>query len=963
MKKNYTISKIRLDKLVKKQGKTWKTIPLKINFETSALTDEAVDMQLNQVINILDTYFSETNESYRVIKKNYADILISVFVPSDGGLSKKQSENAYRFLALNGFDVNGKHYVRLASGSGQIRRNTIVFIRSDLKDMVESKLLCGLDFADFGDDFNCAKFNAYFGLGLSGVSLLPNRLTPNVCIVADFEQIKPHMRVNHVTERAVNYITLPDTDFVLEDDQTQYEIQNGRNKKAIRKSDGKTFSIHRGIKKQVKSAYYDQIENAPCINSFDGQGLSDPRWVQSVSEYLDLGFMPSCMVVRACWVKGLIATIDFKSYFKEIGISEITDMFGGIRKVEDLDLILSASQFKMAKIYAKKCSDLGINAWDYHVSQMRKNNLLWGIVKANNEFDDFEKTLNYQYVEALDLGKEDVEKLCQRTQEYIREINSNDIEAAYRNLIYRSNDESENDENETNHKKIYQRAIELNPEFLNDKYIRKQIYKESEKKIRTAKLAKLLVRGNYQFCISDPIAQLEWIAKNHGGKQIEVNGIIKAGEIYSNYWLAQDDKTDEIVLLRSPLIDRNEIAKRRLIQNENKYFRYLQSGIILSVHDLTALGLGGCDFDGDILFSTNDQIIAKGCYSFEEQRPLYYSLDSSSLNGCVDLSAMIEADIRGLNSQVEVGAISNKATILYAKLSEYPQDSIEYKRLYESIVFLGQIVGMEIDRIKTGVPITYDISFTTLQIQKQQYMKDDRYGTELKSDDEETQGQIRHNALVPDVKPYFMRYNYSKIDADLKQLDSIFDKDSKANFGCSFSSICEKEANGEVTEHMQKRIEKYRRMRQTMIIDNECIVNQIAHIMESFESEVRKTINEEGVNMLSSFVSIGFKPDKKIMEKILFFIAGYKKMRYRSTRNINMMKSLNQSEIEKLMKEHRQNVRKFFILEILNVCDGDFQKAFDYVVRAVKGEESLAWELLDNIIFEIIGRKKKDNND
>ena len=206
-----------------------------------------------------------------------------------------------------------------------------------------------------------------------------------------------------------------------------------------------------------------------------------------------------------------------------------------------------------------------------------------------------------------------------------------------------------------------------------------------------------------------------------------------------------------------------------------------------------------------------------------------------------------------------------------------------------------------------------------------------------------------------------MRFNYSKIDSDLKQLDSIFDKDSKANFGCSFSSICEKEANGEATEHMQKRIEKYKRMRQTMIIDNECIVNQIAHIMESFESEVRKTINEEGVNMLSSFVSIGFKPDKKIMEKILFFIAGYKKMRYRSTRNINMMKSLNQSEIEKLMKEHRQNVRKFFILEILNVCDGDFQKAFDYVVRAAKGEESLAWELLDNIIFEVLGRNKENN--
>ena len=83
--------------------------------------------------------------------------------------------------------------------------------------------------------------------------------------------------------------------------------------------------------------------------------------------------------------------------------------------------------------------------------------------------------------------------------------------------------------------------------------------------------------------------------KNHCNYDIDVVGVVPSGCVYSNYWKSQVDNKGTITLLRSPLIDRNEIAKRQLIAENEKYFDYLESGIIYSIHDLTPLQQGGAN--------------------------------------------------------------------------------------------------------------------------------------------------------------------------------------------------------------------------------------------------------------------------------------------------------------------------------------------------------------------------------
>lgn len=935
----FEIYKISTDRLTECNGKKIKIVPLTLDKREALERGELVKIQNNQMTNAILGIYRNGNV-------DISEIIVNVVVPQE---NKKLGERQYYELAKHGFTLNGNHYVRFVSGSGQIRRNTITFIKEELYETMLNTLLCGLTLSDFGDSFNAAKFNAYCGLNMSGCHLLPDALTPRVCIVDDYEEIRPNNRVNHVTEQVVEYVTLPEDDFILEDGQEMFSIVDG---KAVRKSDGVAFTIHKGVNKQIKIAHYDEIEDSPALNSFDGQGLATPEWVQKVADYLGFGYLPSEMTIRAPWVKGLVAVVPFKEYFAERGITEITDAFGEVRQIDDIDCLISKSQFKMHKVYKVKCEKLGVNAWDYHTESMKKNHLKWGIVKKNAKTDDYEKALNYQYLEALMLNDDDVDALCKRTMEFLESLNCGDIKNVYENLVMGAKGFIE-DTADCNYKKLYQKVIEANPEMIGDKYIRQQILKECDSKLKGAKLGKLLVRGNFQFCVSDPVAQLQWIEKRHCGSDVDVTGVVPAGCIYSNYWMDAEDCENEIVLMRSPLIDRNEIAKRQLVKEKQPLLRYLTSGLVFSIHDLTALQEGGCDFDGDIIFSTNNKIVAGGCYDYQIARPLYYELHATDLVGKIENENIIQADIRGLNSKV--GQISNRSGSLYAMLEGQTEGTETYDTIYDNVISLGQIVGMEIDRIKTAVQPTYPITWQSLQVVYKQ-KRDDTAEQMICKD--ESEGVYRHNALVPDRKPYFFRYNYKYLDDSLKELDTAFNKVSVFTFGMKLSELKEKCECGNASEEMLQLYGQYQRA--YPLLDTDCVVNHVCHLFEDFEKSLEKKVSSEGVNMLPEFLS-GSALDKDIISQVDEMLAGYQRLMRLETKANNSKKDSTQ-ELKKEAYTRLDAIRNHYRNAVLELMNGDMQLAYDYLVTAAKGRVKLVWDILDKDIIAVIGKEQKNGN-
>lgn len=996
------------------------------NYELKDYSDE-VAVSHGEIVKIMDNlvfkkirdYYDEHKNDEEKSADELAKDIVNIVVPTD-----KSGEKLYEELANKGFKINGVELKRLMSGGGQIRRNTVTFIKEKLYEYVLKALLCGLTLEDFGDNFNAAKFNAYLGLYMSGCLLLKG--FPRVCIIDDYEEIIPEMEVNYIRSEDIRYLVLPDGDYKLseiKDDFTFYDEQGGvtteleRAITAIRNTEvdnenATEWKVFEGKRKYPEVIKYNEIgrtENsndtpAPPLNCFDGQGLANPKWVKKVADELGFDYVPSQMIIRAPWVKGMVATFPISEYLKSKGIVEVVSSFGDRLKVDEVDIFISKSQFKMHKIYQKKVENLEekITAWEYHQKSMKDNGLLWGVVMPNKKEDDSKKESNYQYNQALNLETdEDIDELTKLTEQRLLKLCKHDVKQVFRTLLIDSvveesehNEEDVSPEGDEKYQTLLQKVVEHNEDFLGDKYIQSLINKECESKFKNAMLGKLIFKGNFQFIVSDPMAQAEWIYKNHTTEEnrinldVKVQGLVEAGQIYSNYWknIARQEKkiSEQIVLMRSPLIDQHEIAKMDLMLEEVEEFKYLQSGIVLSIHDLITLQMQNCDFDGDRCFSSNMKILKKGC--LEKTYPLYFEPGKSSIEGSIDDKNIIEADSRGLNSKV--GKYSNKSTSLYAMLPLYEMDSKEHKSLMDSITVLGEIVGTEIDKIKTAIAPELPYNWKVIQIpyeQKEGY--DGKIEKVSKYSEEQTKAIYHHNELVPNKKPYFFRYNYPYLDKDIKSLDYEINKECKYNYGMKLAKVISEYDNEEfyievikIFEKMEKEKEKnpeyelskeevlktkiystLKKYKRTYpVLDTNCISNRICHKFEKLQEKYSDF--NDGRNMLQDYCIEDMEFQKFIIEKIVEYVGLYKKQRKFITRNNNVSNEKSGRMIAKETKERLDSLLEYIRKQIYELFGNEEDKKviLNYMLKAVHSDEvRYIWQIMDVDLLEVIPKKVK----
>lgn len=997
--------------------------------ENAQLQGETVKIMDNMVFKKIRDYYKKHENDEELSVDKLAKDIVNIVMPMNS-----TAKDMYINLAVAGFKINDVEMKRLMSGSGQIRRNTVTFIKEKLYNYILESLLCGLTLEDFGDDFNAAKFNAYFGLYMSGCLLLKD--FPRVCIIDDYEEIIPDLEVNYIKKEDVRYLVLPNGDYPLEEIKddfifydacgnvtTDFDIAfNAIRKSEEHKIDATIWKVFTGTRKYPEIKKYSEIgkekgstdKPAPPLNSFDGQGLANPEWVQKVADELGFDYLPSEMIIRAPWVKGLVATFPISSYLKSRGIKQVNSLCGDILNVDDVDIFISKSQFKMYKIYSKKVEELNamnpdeaMTAWEYHQKAMKDNGLLWGIVMPNKKSDDRKKESNYQYDQALNLSTdEDIDKLTFETEKYLKGLCTHDIKQVFDSLMAHKkvakeetctdkelDEEVEGTENEE-YQSLLQKVVTHNSDFLGDKYIQSLINKECEKGFKNAMLGKLIFDGNFQFIVSDPLAQAQWIYKNHTKEEykndpdIKVEGVVKANYIYSEYWKGitkrQNKKEEQIVLMRSPLIDKHEITKMNLMMDNIEEFRFLKSGIILSIHDLATLQMQNCDFDGDRCFSSNMDILKKGC--LEKTYPLYFEPGEGSIVGSIDNVNIIVADVRGLNSKV--GQFSNKSTSFYAMLPLYSEESNEHKSLTDAITVLGEVVGTEIDKIKTGVAPVQPYNWKPIQVTYKQKQKDNGEIENVSLYSEEQKKAIyHHNELVPDKKPYFFRYNYPYLDKDIKRLENEINKECKYNYGMKLSEVLDKFDNQYFCDEVDKIFKEMEEEKKKdpeyqlpedkslkvkifctirkfkwayPVLDTDCIMNKICHKFEAMEKEYSGF--NDGRNMLLDYIIQDVEFDKNKLVQIKKYIQIYKRHRKFVIKNNNVPSGSSNNVVAKDTKQRLDSLLEYTRKNIYGIFEEgtDRQLILTYLLKAMKGakNEQHIWEIMDNDLLSIIPQKK-----
>jgi hypothetical protein len=681
--------------------------------------------------------------------------------------AKINHKSHYKNMLKNGFKVNGIKFVRFMGSSGQLRRSVVLFIKEDLLEPVRTILENGIN-KDISVNFG--KFNAYYALSSS--SSFPVS-TPRYIVIPDKEVIH---------NRKINFV----------------------------EDDNKTVSI-----KNMDITH----------NLFDGQGLVSIDFSEKWSEELELGYNAVSFIFRASWMKGLLVAFDFRSLARELGVKEIIDIYGDSHQVEEIDVILTQSQFKLYSAYS---------SIEEHRKNSEQNNLFWGITRTNPKTEKKVFWSSYQYLQVL--GNEvDVRNLCQPTIDYIYDVSSGDADKA---LIYLMGDRVSEDIKFNRIDNSLVKILSLEKEAINDPYIKKSVIKSLNRKIKDSYTGKLLINGNYQFILYDCYALAQWAFG------IEPTGLLKENEHFSSYWNKED--CSEVISGRSPLTWVSELNKIKLVNNRNidRWFGHLYSGIIFDIYSTDMLLYGDSDGDGDLIFTSDNQEMINNCLG---GLPVSYEKHSAKKD-ILDYKQIPFSDLDSFESKI--GLITNASTTYYSMLSLFDKNSKEYELIRNRIIICRKLQGNEIDKTKG------------LIVEKPPEWSKWISGNDL------------HNSILTDKRPFWMRYLYPHKMKEWTTYHRNYNLYCYAKWNMPIDDLMATVCLSKEQEKIVIKFEKF----SPLILGSTSMMERISRYMIEHIDEIKSNVKMNGFDY-SIYRDNNISYDKKLIEPMKKIIKKYNKLK------------------------------------------------------------------------------------
>lgn len=650
-------------------------------------------------------------------------------------------DNKTHYLAIlkkRGFYVNGIRFVPFMASAGMIRRNTALFINNNLKHPL-------MDILENGRDESVpmvpAKWGAYFSL-YSSTSLSVS--FPSFAVIPD-KEIE--------TIRTVDFVT--------------YQGEG---------VDDKIEEIQKPIK----------------ANAWDGQGLISPGLAKKWSEELELDYTLSAAVIRAPFIKGLVATFDFVKFATLIAKKyTFTDIYGKELDIRNIDLIISESMFKLYSSY-KDTNDF--------VEKCFENKLGFAVTKVNPKTEATYSRTSYQFIQVLELGEGEIDTLCRPTADWYRDMQGYSREKM---LLYALGETNFNLDT-LPHMDASIKALIINENMKNDRYIYNKFSNSIDKKKREAAMGSLYVNANYQFMISDPYYQACHIFGLKG------DPLLKDGEHYSSYW--QNLGIKRVGAIRSPIVHHSEFNVLNFQDREdtNFWYQYIKSGIIFPAN---GIGMdcaihGGADFDGDLICTVNNREMINGKQNgnpiiYESMKAEKVIVDSR------DDEKQVEGQLNGHNSKV--GYATNVSSSIYSFLEEFPKRSKERETLLNRLKIGRVIQGEIIDGVK-GLKVP---PFREHWTRRTRITKD--------MTPEEVAEAEFNNKIVCEKRPAFFRYLYTHYMTRYRKEIRRYNIYSYLTLGKSFEDFYK---SGAETEEEQKLIDQYKKY--SYFIDNASVMNMVS---------------------------------------------------------------------------------------------------------------------------------------
>lgn len=566
-------------------------------------------------------------------------------------------------------------------------------------------------------------------------------------------------------------------------------------------------------------------------NVFDGQGLVSSRMAEIWSNEIELDYHAVQFIFRAPFSKGLLVQFPFHEWAVENGIESITDIYGEQHSLKNIDVILTESQFKMGKYYKS------ISAYS---DMCRQGNLSWGITRVNPNIEkDFFWT-SYQYLQVLNKENVDFESLLKPTIDYIDNVSGCDPGKA---MVYLMGELTKKDDHLIEDFDDVTKALMLDASSINDPHIRSYILKTLNKKIRESYTGKILVLGNYQFIVYDPVALIQhalgWESKDNA-----VTGILGDNEHYSQYWNLKDVK--HVVSGRSPLTWRSELKRLSFTKNfqTEKWFGHLYSGIVYNIHGVDMMLYGDADGDGDSVFTTSNPEMFSG--SLDVSKPITYNRQNAPKE-ILEYSKFFKYDIASFNSKI--GLVTNYSTTYYAMQSLFEPHSTEWEEIEKRLMICRKLQGQEIDKTKGII------------------------SAPLPEWDKRIPGDELHNSILVKKRPFWMIYLYSHKKSEWEEHFLNYDYYCMGKWGVGIDSIM-KNPDTKEKESVAERFKKHA----PVLLGASGTMDTVSELMRANVSEIKLSMKNLSFDP-RIYMSSSPRLSTEIKAKLLELLKEYKKLK------------------------------------------------------------------------------------
>lgn len=554
------------------------------------------------------------------------------------------------------------HYTRFGKSASQGKAGITAFVCDEIFDKLYMITQMDIEI----DECVISKYEAQRCLPFSSCTLIHDYM-PNIVIIDEYEKTLEHQFIKYVVENEKTYID----------------------------NDG---NIKKYKSREIEEGFKDLK-----LSPFDGCGCHEQEFMENVSAQLGLDYNVIGTQVRLPFIKGYSLYVPFRRILKEWGYTTITDIYGVVHNIDNIDCIWNISMFKGHKIFKDK---YGSDAWNEYMNTVRKYNFKLGISKYSHHVKNLNKytRMNFQYLQCLDLWNvkyinnfenKDFEnynilddnnagkiiKLAKYTTDLYEKIITGNKFYTYK---FMGINDTENYEAESK----YLEAALVNDVMLKDPAVKQFIYRKLKKAIDEAKVGKIYCSGFYHTGVGDMIGYLQFAVGE------EPIGCLKERELYSGNF-----KVGDVVSFRSPLVDPSEVNKIKIVNNDiiNKWFGYFkdQDVVMFNMYDISAPQQGGADFDGDIFFLSDDPIIINS----KIDKPIILDVEDKVTAKSKPYTKENIVEYEVMTRDNRIGEITNVATSIENRYT-INQDIKKTYDDYSSLLRIFQ--GKEIDFLKTG---------------------------------------------------------------------------------------------------------------------------------------------------------------------------------------------------------------------------------------------------------------------